>query len=64
MMKAFPQRYQVFVEAPEDLDGLCERARGWDRDYEIAYRDNGIEFTFVDRVAALKFLLITRSLQP
>jgi len=61
-MKTPPQNYTLFIEAPESLDELCAKAFGWDSDFEIAYRDNGIEFTFRGRVAVIQFLLFTRSI--
>jgi hypothetical protein len=62
-MIAAPLHYSIFIAAPDNVDELCAKAAAWDRDYEMTYRDNGIEFTFGDRAAAIKFLLFTRSIQ-
>jgi hypothetical protein len=54
---SFP--YGIFVEAPDDLEALQAMAVKFDVNYEMAYRDNVIEFRFNNRVAAVSFLLIS-----
>jgi hypothetical protein len=54
---SFP--YGIFVEAPRDLDALQEMAAHFDADYEMFYRDNGMEFRFTNRVAAIQFLMVS-----
>ena len=55
---SFP--YGIFVEAPDDLEFLQAMAAKFDENYELSYRDNGIEFKFTNRLAAVKFMLISR----
>jgi hypothetical protein len=51
-----PPSFPIFVEAPSDLEALQEKAAHFDADYEMSYRDNGMEFRFTKRVAAIQFL--------
>jgi hypothetical protein len=53
--------YRVFVEAPSDLDALQGFAGHFDPYFEMLYRDNGIEFKFTNRVAAVQFLFASLS---
>ena len=54
---SFP--YGIFVEAPDDLESLQGMALKFDVDFLMFYRDNGMEFRFSTRVAAVLFLLFS-----
>jgi hypothetical protein len=60
-MQALPPSfpYGIFVEAPDDLESLQAMAAQFDASYEMFYRDNGMEFRFTNRLAAVKFILIS-----
>jgi len=52
----WPPGFPIFIEAPSDLEALQQKAAHFDANYEMSYRDNGIEFRFTNRVAAIQFL--------
>ena len=51
--------YGIFVEAPNDLESLQAMALRFDRHFEMSFRDNGVEFRFTNRMAAVMFILIS-----